>query len=117
MAGNTLMSLTIGVCQQVIAKVAPLAYRFSSYVVPKPINHDELGAFLRDGQRVRTQQLAALTNAINHLAALEFVVATHVNDSGDLESHEDNAGLVCDRCSSTQQAHTPPMKDMKRRRL
>ena len=116
LAGNTLMSLTVGVCQQVIARVAPLAYRFPSYVVPQPINLEELAAFLIDGQRVRTQHLATLTDAINHLSALEYVVATHVNDSCDLEAHEDNARLVRDRCSSTQQAHTPLMKCMKRRR-
>jgi len=116
LAGNTLMSLTVGVCQQVIARVAPLAYRLSSYVVPQPINLEELAAFQLHGHRVRTQHLATLTDAINHLSALEYVVATHVNDSGDLEAHDDNAVLVRDRRSSNQQPYTSLMKCKKRRR-
>ena len=99
LSGRTLLSKTTGVCQQVVSQLAPLGLTHTMQQSTLPDDHDEQRALHCAAHRVRTEHLSCLTDTINHLLDIEYVVTTHVTASAsDLAGFAASNGPACDSC-------------------
>ena len=105
LSGQTLLSLSIGTCQQLVGAISPLRFKFSSEPDVLPADRAGHVDVMRAAHAVRTQHLAWVSNAVNQLVAVEYSLARHVDASAsDIEAHEATSDDVCVDCSFTAAA-------------
>ena len=102
---QTLLAMSIGACQQLVEGLGSLSFPFSSERDVLPADRAGHVAELRVVHAVHLEHLARLTNAVNHLVAIEHAVAAHLSaSSDDIEAHDAHPGQVCDGCGFTAAA-------------
>jgi hypothetical protein len=102
LSGHTLLTLSIGTCQQLIEGIGSLKFKFSSEKDVYPADRNGHVDGLRAAHTVRTEHLAWLSAAINQLVSVEHALAMHVTSSvNDIEAHEATTNDVCAGCSFT----------------
>ena len=102
MSGQTLLSLSVGTCQQLVGAVSPLQFPFSSQRDELPADRAGHVALLRSDHTIRSTHLAWVTHTINQLVAVEHALAEHVMCSvNGIEAHEATTDPVCTGCTFT----------------
>ena len=103
MSGQTLLTLSLGTCQQLIGAVCPLQFKFSSEPDILPADRAGHVAILRSAHAIRTKHLAWVSQTVNQLVAVEHALAQQVQASvNDLEAHDATDADVCAGCSFTE---------------
>ena len=105
MSGQTLLSLSVGTCQQLVGAVSPLQFPFSSQRDELPADRAGHVALLRSDHTLRSRHLAWVSHTVNQLVAVEHALAEHVAASANgIEAHEATTDAVCTGCTFTAAA-------------
>jgi hypothetical protein len=114
LSGQTLLSLSIGTCQQLVGAISPLHFKFSSERDVLPADRAGHVDMMRAAHTIRSQHLAWVSQAVNQLVAVEYALARQVDASAnDIEAHDATSDDVCVDCSFTEAAFAaqPPIVD------